>query len=235
MVLVNLCLREGSFLWTTISVNLLLYVFKRSSTYFSVTNLNNVVKWSASMLREWSKKCSWLWSNTAEPNCSTTALWIAALRFLSKQMPFLCSITLHWKMTDTFFFKCTISCFDLFGSNSDWQAYRCSFAILLGVGGSTILRFLGDLRFGFGETCKCWGNFGKMLGTALGFNFCLPKPLIGWKLSGVKWSLQMYMSFFGFQLSRRIALIHFVNRSGLFTGILWKEWPDPVFHLLVQP
>ena len=41
MVWVNLCLREGSFLWTTISVNLLLYVFKRSSTYFSVTNLNN--------------------------------------------------------------------------------------------------------------------------------------------------------------------------------------------------
>ena len=105
---------------------------------------------------------------------------------------------------------------------TDWQAYRCSFAILLGVGGSTIWRFLGDLRFGFGETCKCWGNFGQMLGTALGFNFRLPKPLIGRKLSGVKWSLQMYMSFFGFQLSRRIALIHFVNRSGLFTGILWK-------------
>ena len=98
MVLVNLCLREGSFLWTTISVNLLLYVFKRSSAYFSVTNLNNVVKWSASMLREWSKKCSLLWSNTAEPNCSTTALWIAALRFLSKQMPFPCSITLRQKM-----------------------------------------------------------------------------------------------------------------------------------------
>ena len=103
MVLVNLCLREGSFLWTTISVNLLLYVFKRSSTYFSVTNLNNVVKWSASMLREWSKKCSWLWSNTAEPNCSTTALWIAALRFLSKQMPFPCSITLCRKMTSAAF------------------------------------------------------------------------------------------------------------------------------------
>ena len=115
------------------------------------------------MLREWSKKCSWLWSNTTEPNCTTTALWIAALRFLSKQMPFPCSITLRWKMTDTFFFKCTISCFDLFGSNSDRQAYRCSFAILLGVGGSTILCFLGDLRFGFGETCKCWGNLERCL------------------------------------------------------------------------
>ena len=40
-----------------------------------------------------------------------------------------------------------------------------------------------------------------------------------WK-EAVRSELQMYMSFFGFQLSRRTALIHFVNRSGLFTGIL---------------
>ena len=53
--------------------------------------------------------------------------------------------------------------------------------------------FSEDLHFGFGETCKCWGNFGKMLGTTSGFNFRLPKPLIGRKLSGVKWSLQMYI------------------------------------------
>ena len=56
IVFVNSCLMEGIFQWTTISVNLLLYVFSHISTYFSTVILRWENMWTLLIPNLCSKK-----------------------------------------------------------------------------------------------------------------------------------------------------------------------------------
>ena len=56
IVFVNVCLREGTFLCATISVNLFPYVFSLRLTYFDVISLSSTDRWSLSVPSACSKK-----------------------------------------------------------------------------------------------------------------------------------------------------------------------------------
>ena len=99
--------------------------------------------------------------------------------------------------------------------------------------GSISFHFLGDFLLSSVFFCTYFGNCRNTDGTSSLWNLWFVFPWI--KQDSMKCSLHKQLAWEGDQLSFLTALIHCFSSSEPFLGNLWKEIPESVLTLFVQP